>query len=539
VSFGAHDDTGPKFYDDHTVVFGSTAVDPKISLPAEVERNGNIPNVWTLDLRTGELRQWTDTATGNVSPVVLRQAAGLRVAFISYYKGENGIHAITGEKPIATVASDDFGVAGAVPIFIAPISHQLLRDNIHKKGMFEKMTLAGRPPVNLGVTSGGNLYGNTQITFTDVLGDKQMSFYAQSVAQFRTTAFTYINTERRLQYALQGFSQDTFFFGQNSAVLYDPSLAPFIDRDLAEAVQSQRGGTGFFIYPFNRYARAEMSTGYLHISEEYTNPALQQLADQYQTDQYGRALFRRGHMIPIGVSFIKETTIFREYGPVAGSSVKFGYNGSPGLGDNWLQRNTIDADLRYYKRIVANGVFALRFRGQQSFGRNPDFLYFGGNSEMRGYEYLEFIGQKAFFGNAELRFPLIEAMLTPLGVLGGLRGVFFANFGGASFNNQPFTFMTNKSEIYEPILGYQIIDALGNVAPVFGPPVVIDGLRLRDGRGSYGIGLESFLLGFPMHFDWSWKSLFNKTWEDNLFALQGGSAAFRKVKFSFWIGYDF
>ena len=67
----------------------------------------------------------------------------------------------------------------------------------------------------------------------------------------------------------------------------------------------------------------------------------------------------------------------------------------------------------------------------------------------------------------------------------------------------------------------------------------IDGLRLRDARGSYGIGLETFALGFPIHFDWAWKTLFNKDWEDALFFAQGGSDAFRKVKFSVWIGYDF
>ena len=51
-------------------------------------------------------------------------------------------------------------------------------------------------------------------------------------------------------------------------------------------------------------------------------------------------------------------------------------------------------------------------------------MYFGGNSEMRGYDYLPFVGQNVVFANAELRFPLIEAMLTPIGVLGGIRGVF-------------------------------------------------------------------------------------------------------------------
>ena len=43
----------------------------------EVARNGNVPNVWTLNLQTRELRQWTDAMTGAVSPVVLRQEGAL------------------------------------------------------------------------------------------------------------------------------------------------------------------------------------------------------------------------------------------------------------------------------------------------------------------------------------------------------------------------------------------------------------------------------------------------------------------------------
>ena len=67
----------------------------------------------------------------------------------------------------------------------------------------------------------------------------------------------------------------------------------------------------------------------------------------------------------------------------------------------------------------------------------------------------------------------------------------------------------------------------------------VSGFRLRDGRASYGIGLETFALGFPIHFDWAWRTLFNKGWEDLLFAADGGSSAFRKPRFGVWIGYDF
>jgi outer membrane protein assembly factor BamA len=165
-------------------------------------------------------------------------------------------------------------------------------------------------------------------------------------------------------------------------------------------------------------------------------------------------------------------------------------------------------------------------------------MYFGGNSEMRGYEYLEFVGDHSAFFNAELRFPLIEAMLTPIGILGGIRGVFFANMGGGYFKGQPFKWFSRDAELYTPIIGYEAI-SFTQQRPVYGTPRVVDGFRLVDSRASYGIGLETFALGFPIHFDYAWKTLFNKDWEDQLFAAFGGSSRFRKPKFSVWIGYDF
>ena len=58
----------------------------------EMARNANIPNVWALSLTNGELQQHTDVMSGNLSPVVLHTPAGLEVAFLSYYKGEERIH---------------------------------------------------------------------------------------------------------------------------------------------------------------------------------------------------------------------------------------------------------------------------------------------------------------------------------------------------------------------------------------------------------------------------------------------------------------
>jgi hypothetical protein len=187
-------------------------------------------------------------------------------------------------------------------------------------------------------------------------------------------------------------------------------------------------------------------------------------------------------------------------------------------------------------------LLALRGRAFDSRGAAPNFLYFGGNSEMRGYDYLSFIGQDAFFLNAELRFPLIEAMATPIGILGGIRGTLFANMGGAAWDHIPFRFWRSDTTIETPLLGTQQVllpNGQIDLAPVYGLPRPVDGFRLVDGRASYGISLQTFALGFPVHFDWSWRTLFNRDWEDVLFARVGGSSEFRKPKFTMWIGYDF
>src|SRR3989442_15467530 len=160
-------------------------------------------------------------------------------------------------------------------------------------------------------------------------------------------------------------------------------------------------------------------------------------------------------MLPFSVAFVQETTVFREFGPLAGSTMRFAYDVSPKIAGT-LSSQTFDGDARYYQRLASTGVLALRVRGFKSIGSYPNFLYFGGNSEMRGYDYLQFVGQNVTFANAELRFPIIEAALTPIGVVGGVRGVFFANMGGGWFDNQGYTFATSEGQAVGPVTTYRL-----------------------------------------------------------------------------------
>ncbi len=537
LTFGTHDDAAAQFLDETTLVFASTATDPAKPLEPDVARNGNIYNLWTLSLKTGELRQYTDALTGNLSPVVIREGTTAKVAFVTYFKGDYGLHTIVPKDPVATASSDDFGAPGPVIDFQSPLSHTLVQANQKKKGRFEKMFLDGRPPVAVGVTSGGDLFGGTQVTFSDVLGDQQFNVFASSVSQYRTFSGSYVNLSGRLQYAIQGFSQTQFFYAYQPGVLIDPGLG-FIDRDQAIATRSAQGGSAYGIYPLNRYTRLELFGGVTHFKEQYDDPVLEELANDYQQAAYGTTVFRNGTSMPLGVSLVRETTVFREFGPLAGDTVRLSYQISPPVG-NWLSNQTVDVDARYYLRLGGTGLLAFRGRGYKSWGDEPNFFYYGGNSEMRGYEYLQFAGNQGFFANVELRFPLVEAFLTPIGVLGGIRGVAFANLGGSYFEGYDYNFSTSADEQFTPIIDYTYDPQTQTFNPIYGPTQTVTGFRLRDGRASYGVGLSTMALGFPIHFDWAWKTLFNKQWEDLLFSTQGGSAAFRKAKFQVWMGFDF
>ena len=186
ITFGTQDETAAQFIDDHTIVFASTATDPAVTLEPEVAKNGNIYNIWTLDLTSGELRQYTDAVSGNWSPIVLNDGKTNRIAFISYFKNDYSIRTLERKEPLHTAASADFGEPAPIIDFTAPLQHTLVKENQRKKGKFEKMFLEGRPPVNVGVTNSGDVFGGTQVSFGDVLGDKQVNLFAASISQYRT-----------------------------------------------------------------------------------------------------------------------------------------------------------------------------------------------------------------------------------------------------------------------------------------------------------------------------------------------------------------
>ena len=274
LTFGTQDEAAAKFLDADTLIFSSTATDPATPLTPDVARNGNIFNLWSLSLKTGELRQYTDALGGVLSPVVLSRTAPTPTARVRrLLQGQLQPAHLRPEGAAAhrrvrrlRLARTDRRLPGAAA------AHARRREQV-EEGPFDKMFLDGRPPVNVGVTSGGDVFGGSMVSFTDVLGDQQFSMYASSVQQYKTMSFSYLNLSRRFQWARAGLFADAVLLRAAArALLYDPAIAPFISREDALATQTVRGGSIFGIYPFSTYRRVEFSGGLVDFREEYAEP---------------------------------------------------------------------------------------------------------------------------------------------------------------------------------------------------------------------------------------------------------------------------
>src|SRR5690606_249671 len=133
----------------------------------------------------------------------------------------------------------------------------------------------------------------------------------------------------------------------------------------AIATRTIRGGSVFGIYPLDVYRRIEVSGGVLQYKESYRNQEMELAAGQYQQSGYGGQILRTGTFVPFSGSFIQETTVFRECGPLSGNTMRLTDEMAPRIGSS-LSRQTVDVALRHYQRLAGTGVLALRARGFKS-----------------------------------------------------------------------------------------------------------------------------------------------------------------------------
>ena len=186
---------------------------------------------------------------------------------------------------------------------------------------------------------------------------------------------------------------------------------------------------------------------------------------------------------------------------------------APPIG-GFLQRTTVDADLRKYLRLGGTDAL-LAFRGQRLLldRRQPGLLLLRRqHGDARLPVPAASPATRASSRTPSSASPLIHLAATPIGIIGPLRGTMFFNIGGAKFKGQQYSFSTSEpgySYVERPDLrdaGHRLAPAgrarvLG-LRPAALLPRLPDALRLgevhglrrppaRAGTSTSGLGMTS------------------------------------------------
>ncbi len=453
------------------------------------DRDG-VDNIYGLDLASGELHQYTNAVTGCFQPTVLPLEDGKeRLVYTGYWNGRFDLYRTDVDEPLGepvTVppVAPEPALARDLPAFEPDIQVAIDDANKERYGGF-KLFLENADTF-IGIDDDQTLLGQVVLSFSDYLGDKRVVGIFSSVDSLSNFDLFYVDLSDRLQWQVHLFDQREYYLSRD----VDEFRNPFdVDRE-QEAIQIT-GLIGSLIYPLSFYTRGEIGAGYayrqIHVPVQEPRPG--------GTIGFRFVEFEDDFPVFTG-ALVGDSTLFASYGPVSGRRWRLDLNYAPDLDEGGTLSSSVDLDVRQYISLTRRSQLALRGFAAASEGNVVNPTYFGGLDTLRGVRFRSIVGDRGFFANVELRFPLIDVLATPLIGFQGIRGVLFFDVGGAWYDDVEDFDLWNSDES-----------------------------RLEDALASYGYGISLRFAFFDFNWDFA-----------KLTDLKSSDGDFRT---SFWIGTRF
>ncbi|HSN68252.1 MAG TPA: hypothetical protein VLV48_03345, partial [Thermoanaerobaculia bacterium] len=355
-------------------------------------------NIYSLDLETGKLLQFTDVVGGCFTPVAFIGEGGKeRVVFASYYKQRWDLYVANVENPVAEVATVEIPTAplgeGERTPFLPPVEVAIDPDKLSAYDGFKFHI--DDVQVQAGVNSDQTLLSRSVIYLSDMLGNRRLIASLDSVDTFANFDFLYLDMRQRMNWGFRLFDDRTYF----TTVDFDSGR---YDR---QQYYRQTAAIGLMSYPFDRHHRLDFGGGYMVRDIDYP----------LGYDEAGNLVFYtyNDDFPLVSGTFTGDTAVFKSFGPVAGRRYQltstYGYDVD---GGGTVSHDTV-LDFRQYVQLTSRSLLAVRGFAAASTGSVPNFYYFGGMDTLRGYDFRSIVGNRAFYANVELRFPLIDYLVTP------------------------------------------------------------------------------------------------------------------------------
>ncbi|HYR29485.1 MAG TPA: hypothetical protein VEU30_13525, partial [Thermoanaerobaculia bacterium] len=443
-------------------------------------------NIYSLDLESGDMLQYTDLVGGAFNPVVFTGSNNKeRMVFAAYYKGQWQLYTTTTDKPLHAAEKTTLPSAPILAeersVFRATSEFFIDEEKIESTSGFK--LFIDDVSVGAGVTSDQLFVSRSTIFMSDMLGNRRFVASLDSVSTFSNFDFLYLDMHRRLNWGARVFDNRSFYFTPNE---------DFTELDRRQFYR-QTGALGLLSYPFSRYHRIDTGAGYM--SRDFYYPRFFGI-DEESGDVLVQYEHRRDNAPIISSTFTGDSAVYKFFGPVSGRRYQVSATYMPDIEDGGALSTDLNVDWREYFQLSSRTLFATRLYAQLSDGNAPNFAYFGGLNTLRGYDFRTLIGQYAAFANVEFRFPLVDVLATPVVVLQQVRGVIFMDIGAAKFKDQP---------------GWEFTDDDG---------------RLQDGKASLGYGFSFRFWGMQLNWDFAKRFDLKDTSDEGF-------------RTSFWIGETF
>jgi hypothetical protein len=420
---------------------------------------GGIFNVYGQDLATGELVQYTDVIGAAIGPSSYVGPDGQeKVIYSGYQAGRFQLYVADAKKPFRRLDEKALPpapvVPGAVPGFVPAIEVAVDPEKIEKSRFRMFVDDIG---AYAGVQSDGTFISSARLGFSDYLGDRRAFLVWDTLAGYSNINAIYFNLKRRLQWGLQAYDQRVYFLGVNE----------FGELTSGRRFLRETGVNVLGVYPLSRYTRVEGSFGYIARSIDAAYAISNSDGTQGQI-----VLPRSDDTIQAGVGFGYDGTQYKAFGPHGGQALSVNFRYLPNFQDGGTLSQEVYAEARAYVPISRRTNLAFRAFGGTATGTVPTIFAFGGLDNLRGYDYRSQIGNRIAYLNAEFRFPLIDVLITGIGLnFGGVRGRVFFDVGGSWLEGQDFKWW--------------------------------EGGRLKDGRAAWGAGFTTYFLGIPWNIDFA------------------------------------
>jgi Tol biopolymer transport system component len=452
------------------------------------DRYDDIYNIFSLNVHSGLMKQYTDVLTGAFAPqerVMFdhRESEETKqLVFTSYYEGRYRIYRMKDpDKRAADYSSskDNYTQYRAKPEML---KFELTPEN-YTEYRPRKHFMVSNVGLTAGITDDGRFLSSGNLTFSDVLNIHNLQVDIRSISSYDSYYITYLNKRNRWQWGVSGMYYQYFLVD-----FYHQPGSRF-DRIYKNASLNV-----FARYPFSTFTRVDFGLGFRD-QDFYT----------LQFDQEDKPFYKPVDQArPYAyAAFSMDTIRYAFYGPQQGYGLD--------ILAEYMQDTMQSGHLffRAYKEMTRRSLLAFRMSGDVSNGETPDLFFLGGNNNLRGdYYYNQFAGTRRFLTTGEMRFPIIDVLRLPFGLsLQNIRAAFFVEAGGTWFENDDFNFEF-EGDSWDP-------DNFDHNVYYTYPYLI----------GSYGLDVSLNLAGLELHWAWAKRTNFKE--------FPSGS------RMSFWIGRKF